>query len=157
MRPVEVLEDQRAQRLHQIGHGVGARRDLHRPGEHVARHEVRRQKQQREEDEPTGLGRRRAARLERDELHEAGVDDAPARRQRDEQDEAQRSAGDRDAERQREQEDQRGDQHALGALGDQPAEDDRPARDGRRAQLVEVAALDLLDEEQRRGAERGRE
>ena len=46
---------------------------------------------------------------------------------------------------------------ALDQLGDQPAEHDRGARDRRRAQLVEVAALDVLDQEQRRGAERRRQ
>ena len=46
------------------------------------------------------------------------------------------------------------DQQRLRELGDQPPEHDRRARDRRRAQLVEVAALDLLDEEQRGGAER---
>ena len=46
----EVVEDQRAQRLHDVGDRVERRRDLHRPREQVARHEVRRQEQQREED-----------------------------------------------------------------------------------------------------------
>ncbi len=40
---------------------------------------------------------------------------------------------------------------------DEPAEHDRVARDRDRAQLVEVAALDLLDEEQRGHAERRRQ
>ena len=65
-RPSRGPAGQRAQRLHHVGDGVQRRRDLHRPREHVARHEVRRQEQQREEHEPAGVRRRRAARLERD-------------------------------------------------------------------------------------------
>jgi hypothetical protein len=40
---------------------------------------------------------------------------------------------------------------ALRALGQQPADDDRGARHRGRAQLVEVAALDVLDEVERCG------
>ena len=75
--PVEVVEDQRAHRLHEVRDGVERRRDLHRLGQHVARDEVRREEQQRKEDQAAGVRRRRAARLQRDDLHEAGVDDAP--------------------------------------------------------------------------------
>jgi drug/metabolite transporter (DMT)-like permease len=147
LAPVEVLEDERAERLHQVGDRVERGRHLHRPGEQVARHEVRRQEQQREEDEAGGVGGRRAARLERDELHEADEHDGPQRGQRDQQDEADRPARDRDAEDHPEHDERRRDHHALRQLRDQTAQHDRRARDGRRAQFVEVAALDVLDEE----------
>ena len=124
----------------------------------LARHEVRRQEQQREEDQAGGVRRRRAARLERDELHEADEHDRPQRGQADQQHEAEHAAGDRDAEDQPEDHHQRSAiSSALRDLGDEPPEHDRRARHRRRAQLVEVAALDLLDEEQRGGAERRRQ
>jgi hypothetical protein len=123
----------------------------------VARDEVWRQEEQREEDQPARVGGRRAPRLQRDQLHEAGVDDAPQRAQQDQQDEAERTARDRDPERERDHHDHDRDHDALGSLRHQPAEHDRVAGDRDRPELVEVAALDLLDQEQRGHPKRGRE
>ena len=104
----EVEEDQRAHRLHHVGDGVERRGDLHRPREHVARDEVRREEQQREEDQPAGVRRRRAARLERDQLHVARRTRPPtAPAMRDQQHEAEHAAGDLDPEDQAEQHDRR--------------------------------------------------
>src|SRR5262249_36620005 len=52
--PAQVLQDERAHRLHDVRDRIERRGDLHRVREQVARDEVRRQEQQREEDEPGG-------------------------------------------------------------------------------------------------------
>jgi probable blue pigment (indigoidine) exporter len=75
--PFEVLQDKRAQGFHHVRDRVAGGGEFHRPGQQVAGHEVRCEEQQREEHQPTGVGRRGTACLERDELHEASEDHGP--------------------------------------------------------------------------------
>jgi transcriptional regulator with XRE-family HTH domain len=52
LAPVEVIQDQRPQRLHQVGDRVRRGGDLHWLRQQVTRYEVGREEQQREEDQP---------------------------------------------------------------------------------------------------------
>ena len=140
--------------LHEVGHRVERRGDLHRPGEQVARHEVRRQEQQREEDEAAELVAAALRVLSAISCMKPEKTTAHSAVSRTSSTKPSAPLAIVDAERHREEHDRHRDQQALDGLGDQPADDERGARDRRGAQLVEVAALDVLDEVQRRRAER---
>src|ERR1700722_9852984 len=128
--PAEVLEDEQEHRFHDIRDGVDRRGDLHRVCQEVAGHEVWRQEEEREEDESSGVRGGSAPRLQSNDLHESRVDDRPARRQDDQEQETEHAACDPDAEGEPERDDQARDQEHLEAFGQQAAENERAAMYG---------------------------